>query len=97
MSKLVHVQTVLSEEDLEALKGKMGETNTKDTLAKAAALFVEVLSDEEVEALKKKTGQEDINKAIEAAVVFYLADENQRTKYFVKKMKKVIKEIENQQ
>lgn len=97
MTKLVHVQTVLTEADLEALREKMGESNTKDTIAKAVALFVEVISNEQFEALKKKTGQEDINEAIKAAIVHFLSNEDQIKKDFIKKMKKVIEEIEEQQ
>ncbi len=41
MSKIVHVQTVLTIEDIEALKAKTGETNTKDALAKAVAHYLE--------------------------------------------------------
>ncbi len=31
MAKIMHVQTVLTEEDIEALKQKTGETSTKGT------------------------------------------------------------------
>jgi len=41
MAKIMHVQTVLVVEDLEALKSKTGETNTKDALAKAVHHFLE--------------------------------------------------------
>jgi len=36
MAKIMHVQTVLVVEDLEALKQKTGEVATKDALAKAS-------------------------------------------------------------
>jgi hypothetical protein len=41
MSKIMHVQTVLVVEDLEALKIKTGETATKDALAKAVHHYLE--------------------------------------------------------
>ncbi|MFZ3383144.1 MAG: DUF5371 family protein [Candidatus Methanoperedens sp.] len=41
MAKIMHVQTVLMVEDIDALKEKTGETNTKDALAKAVAHYLE--------------------------------------------------------
>ena len=41
MAKIMHVQTVLMVEEIEALKAKTGETNTKDALAKAVTHFLE--------------------------------------------------------
>ena len=41
MAKIMHVQTVLVEEDLEALKQKTGETATKDALAKAVHHYLD--------------------------------------------------------
>ncbi len=41
MAKIMHVQTVLVVEDLEALKMKTGESSTKDALAKAVHHFLE--------------------------------------------------------
>jgi hypothetical protein len=41
MAKIMHVQTVLVVEDLEALKIKTGETATKDALAKAVHHYLE--------------------------------------------------------
>ena len=41
MAKIMHVQTVLMVEDIDALKAKTGETNTKDALAKAVAHYLE--------------------------------------------------------
>ncbi|VVB87864.1 Uncharacterised protein [uncultured archaeon] len=41
MAKIMHVQTVLVVEDLEALKEKTGETATKDALAKAVHHYIE--------------------------------------------------------
>lgn len=41
MSKIMHVQTVLLVDDIEALKMKTGEANTKDALAKAVSHFLE--------------------------------------------------------
>ena len=41
MAKIMHVQTVLVVEDLEALKNKTGETATKDALAKAVHHYLD--------------------------------------------------------
>ncbi len=41
MAKIMHVQTVLMVEDIEALKLKTGETSTKDALAKAVQHYLE--------------------------------------------------------
>ncbi len=41
MAKIMHVQTVLMVEDIDALKEKTGETNTKDALAKAVSHYLE--------------------------------------------------------
>jgi hypothetical protein len=41
MSKIMHVQTVLMVDDIEALKAKTGESSTKDALAKAVQHFLE--------------------------------------------------------
>ncbi|MDD5474598.1 MAG: DUF5371 family protein [Candidatus Methanoperedens sp.] len=41
MAKIMHVQTVLMVEDIEALKQKTGETSTKDALAKAVQHYLE--------------------------------------------------------
>jgi len=41
MAKIMHVQTVLVVEDIEALKVKTGEPNTKDALAKAVQHYLE--------------------------------------------------------
>jgi hypothetical protein len=41
MGKIIHVQTVLTEEDIEALKQKTGETSTKEALAKAVSHYLE--------------------------------------------------------
>jgi hypothetical protein len=41
MAKIMHVQTVLVVEDLEALKTKTGEISTKEALAKAVHHFLE--------------------------------------------------------
>jgi hypothetical protein len=41
MVKIMHVQTVLMVEDIEALKAKTGESNTKDALAKAVQHFLD--------------------------------------------------------
>lgn len=39
--RIVHVQTVLTEQDLASLKTKTGEQTTKDALAKAAQHYLE--------------------------------------------------------
>jgi len=41
MSKIMHAQMVIVEDDLTALKEKTGEKNTKDALAKAVAHYLE--------------------------------------------------------
>ena len=41
MAKIIHVQTVLLADDLEALKKKTGESSTKDALARAVRHFLE--------------------------------------------------------
>lgn len=41
MVKIVHAQTVLAVDDIEALKVKTGELNTKDALAKAIQHYLE--------------------------------------------------------
>jgi len=41
MAHIMHVQTVLMVEDIEALKEKTGEPNTKDALAKAVQHYLE--------------------------------------------------------
>jgi hypothetical protein len=41
MAKIMHVQTVLLLDDIEALKTKTGESSTKDALAKAVQHFLD--------------------------------------------------------
>ena len=41
MAKIMHVQTVLLVEDIDALKQKTGESNTKDALSKAVSHYLE--------------------------------------------------------
>lgn len=41
MAKIMHVQTVLMVEDIDALKAKTGENSTKDALAKAVQHYLE--------------------------------------------------------
>ena len=41
MVKIVHAKTVLAVDDIEALKVKTGELNTKDALAKAIQHYLE--------------------------------------------------------
>lgn len=41
MAKIMHVQTVLEVDDLEALKLKTGENSTKDALSKAVHHYLE--------------------------------------------------------
>ncbi len=40
MTKILHVQTVLTGDDLEALKEKTGETTTKDAIATAVEHYL---------------------------------------------------------
>ncbi|MDO9096600.1 MAG: DUF5371 family protein [Candidatus Methanoperedens sp.] len=41
MAKIMHVQTVLMVDDIEALKTKTGESSTKDALATAVSHYLE--------------------------------------------------------
>jgi hypothetical protein len=41
MVKIMHAQTVLTEDDIEALKTKTGESSTKDAIAKAVSHYLE--------------------------------------------------------
>lgn len=41
MVKIMHAQTVLTEDDIEALKIKTGESSTKDAIAKAVTHYLE--------------------------------------------------------
>jgi len=41
MVKIMHAQTVLTEDDIEALKAKTGESSTKDAIAKAVTHYLE--------------------------------------------------------
>lgn len=41
MARIMHAQTVLTMDDIEALKRKTGENSTKDALAKAVTHYLE--------------------------------------------------------
>jgi len=41
MAKIMHAQTVMTDDDLASLKVKTGEKNTKDALAKAVQHYLE--------------------------------------------------------
>lgn len=41
MGKIMHAQTVLTSEDIEALKQKTGENSTKDAISKAVTHYLE--------------------------------------------------------
>jgi hypothetical protein len=41
MAKIMHAQTVLTVDDIEALKQKTGESSTKDAVAKAVTHYLE--------------------------------------------------------
>jgi hypothetical protein len=41
MAKIMHVQTVLTVDDIEALKRKTGESSTKEALEKAVTHYLE--------------------------------------------------------
>ena len=41
MAKIMHAQTVLTTDDIDALKQKTGESSTKDALAKAVTHYLE--------------------------------------------------------
>ncbi len=60
MAKISHAQTVLTVEDIEALKQKTGESNTKDAVAKAVAHYLEC----EYTTQKDTTLTERLEKAI---------------------------------
>ncbi len=69
MSKIMHVQTVLMVDDIEALKAKTGETSTKDALAKAVQHYLECeyTQNEDMwtkkleKAVKKRTKEQEEN------------------------------------
>lgn len=63
MVKIVHVQTVLTVDDLEALKQKTEESSTKDALSKAVMHYLECeytkagdIWAEKLEKAAKRTG-----------------------------------------
>ncbi len=41
MAKIMHAQTVLTTDEIEALKQKTGETSTKDAISKAVSHYIE--------------------------------------------------------
>jgi hypothetical protein len=41
MAKIMHAQTVLTVDDIEALKQKTGESSTKDAISKAVTHYLE--------------------------------------------------------
>ena len=41
MGKIMHAQTVLTSDDIEALKQKTGENSTKDAISKAVTHYLE--------------------------------------------------------
>lgn len=41
MARIMHAQTVLTMDDIDALKRKTGENSTKDALAKAVSHYLE--------------------------------------------------------
>lgn len=54
MAKIMHVQTVLTEEDINALKKKTGESSTKDALTKAVMHYLECEYTQEEDMWSKK-------------------------------------------
>ena len=54
MSKIMHAQMVIMEDDLVLLKKKTGEKNTKDALAKAVAHYLECEYTQESDMWAKK-------------------------------------------
>lgn len=63
MVKIMHVQTVLTEDDINVLKQKTGESSTKEALSKAVAHYLECeytqigdMLEKKLEKVVKKTG-----------------------------------------
>ena len=63
MAKIMHVQTVLTVEDIEALKQKTGEISTKEALSKAVTHYLQCeytqvgdICTEKLEKIVKRTG-----------------------------------------
>jgi hypothetical protein len=54
MSKIMHAQMVIMEDDLSSLKKKTGEQNTKDALAKAVDHYLECEYTQESDMWAKK-------------------------------------------
>lgn len=54
MSKIIHAQMVIMEDDLNSLKQKTGEKNTKDALAKAVDHYLECEYTQEPDMWAKK-------------------------------------------
>ena len=54
MSKIMHAQMVILEDDLISLKKKTGEQNTKDALAKAVTHYLECEYTQESDMWAKK-------------------------------------------
>jgi len=58
MVKIVHAQTVITEDDLKALKEKTGEPSTKDAIAKAIEHYLTCpYTDEREQMLRRRLEQ----------------------------------------
>ena len=62
MSKIVHAQTVITEDDLNALKEKTGEPSTKDSIAKAIEHYLLCPLTEEGEQMWRKRMEQVVEK-----------------------------------
>ncbi|MHC1593646.1 MAG: DUF5371 family protein, partial [Methermicoccaceae archaeon] len=62
MSKIVHAQTVITEDDLNALKEKTGESSTKDSIAKAIEHYLSCPLTEEGEQMWRRRMEQVVEK-----------------------------------
>ncbi len=70
--KIIHVQSVLFEDDVITLKAITGCNAVKDVLSKVAEHYINVvgpLSDEQKNKLKTITGEQEIDDAILTAIL----------------------------
>jgi hypothetical protein len=72
MKKIVHVQTILFEADINTLKNTTECNTTKDALSRSVKHYIKVvgsLSDEQQNKLKCITGEQEIDDAILKAIL----------------------------
>lgn len=76
MAKIHHYQVILLADDMDALKEKSGESESKEALSKAVEHYLECdstgLSEDYMNALKKKSGESESKDALVKAVEHYL-------------------------